>query len=88
MGGYLRVAGVASVSNPGNGKSSTATCTGGRVVLGGGYLISGADADQISISQNLATSDTVWSVAAQEIQNNVTTAWSVQAYAICGSATP
>ncbi len=87
--GYLRITGT---RNPTTGtnttqpKTSTATCTGGTKVIGGGYEIFAAtetDLGEVNIYVNHATSDTVWTITARE--DNATGGWAIQAYAICAN---
>ena len=81
--GYLQVPGAASASNSTSPKTVTATCTGGRVVVGGGGVTNGAT--QVALTQSQPTSSTVWSVTATEI-SSTNTNWTVQAFAICMNA--
>jgi hypothetical protein len=60
-------------------KSITATCTGGRTVVGGGFSTSISAAGAQS---SRATSSTVWTVDAVEFSNTAS-AWTVTAYAYC-----
>lgn len=69
-------------------KTATATCTGGRKVVGGGYtstFVTATDEPRVTITQNQATSDTVWSVRAIE-STNINNNWSLQAFAVCVTA--
>ena len=70
---------AASSSN----KSITATCTGGRKVVGGGAII-GADASaQVGVTASYPSSATVWTATAVEFDNDFSN-WTITAYAICG----
>jgi hypothetical protein len=52
----------------------------GKVVVGGGGLITGAAA--VALTQSRATSNTTWTVTAVET-TSIGTVWTVQAFAIC-----
>ena len=90
--GYLRITGTNSVDDSSEPKTVTATCTGGRVAVGGGFnttVTDAGDEDNLAVVQNRATSDTVWTVQAYEMQGgNVGGNWRVQAFVICATATP
>jgi hypothetical protein len=90
MGGYLRVTGTPSANDSSSPKSSTATCTGGRRVVGGGYQLAAdnsAELPELTVSQNRSLTDTTRTVTAAE-GDAVSGNWSITAYAICGNATP
>jgi hypothetical protein len=90
--GYLR---LESTSANGSGSpevaSTTVTCTGGRKVVSGGYqvnagAVSGSNNPaEVTVTQNRATSDTVWSVTAITDDRTEVGTWSVTAYAICAN---
>jgi hypothetical protein len=88
--GYSKVDGIrvpASGTNGTDPKTTTATCTGGRKVVGGGYLVTtsvAGDLDEITVYENRPTSETVWTASAQE-DNPSTSSWALQAYAICAT---
>lgn len=65
-----------------NNKTVTATCAGGRKVVGGGYVLAGAGVNNVVAQSNYPSSSTVWTVAAVEVSNTNST-WSVTAYALC-----
>jgi hypothetical protein len=60
-------------------KSITATCTGGRKVVGGGFSASSAN---VGASASFASSATVWTVDGSEFVNTAST-WTITAYALC-----
>jgi hypothetical protein len=64
-------------------KESTATCTGGRKVIGGGYVVEGTGLGEVNVYENRPTSDTTWSVKATEDNDNPS--YAIQAYAICAN---
>lgn len=81
--GYERIVGATGANDSNEPKTATATCSGGKKVVGGGWVTTlNEDA---AISANRATSDTVWSVTAYE-GNNTSGNWYLQAYAICVTA--
>lgn len=84
---YLMVTGTATADDETTPKTATATCTGGRSVLGGGYLISGVSSQTaILITQNYPSSSTVWTVTGTLSTTASDTPYALQAYAICGTA--
>ncbi len=71
---------VSNTSAPSsNNKSITATCTGGRKVVGGGFS---ANNSNVGAQASYASSATVWTVDAVEFSNVVST-WTITAYALC-----
>jgi hypothetical protein len=81
------VTGTASADDETTPKTVTATCSGGRSVLGGGYFISGAsDQTSILITQNYPSSSTVWTATGTLSTLGGDNSYSLQAYAICGTA--
>lgn len=84
-GGYLQVLGTESASNT-SAKSVTATCTGDRSVIGGGFVITGGTmVDPAVVISSAPSSSTVWAVTTHQ---TATTAFSVRAYAICATLSP
>jgi hypothetical protein len=77
------VSGTTSASDGTDEKTATATCTGGRKVVGGGYKIVSTIAGNPVPTITQATSDTVWSATAVETGGNPT--WSIQAFAVCAT---
>jgi hypothetical protein len=90
--GYLRLEST-SANGTGNPEvaSTTVTCTGGRKIVGGGYQVNAGSVSgsnnpaEVTVTQNRATSDTVWSVTAIADERNDVGTWSVTAYAICAN---
>jgi hypothetical protein len=66
----------------------SATCTGGRKVVGGGFqaLAASGSVAEITTTQNQPTSDTIWTVTASEDNGADVGNWSLQAFAICLTA--
>lgn len=84
---YLMVTGTATANDETTPKPATATCTGGRSVPGGGYLISGVSSQTaILITQNYPSSSTVWTVMGTLSTTASDTPYALQAYTICGTA--
>ena len=83
------VAGTVSASNTAT-KTVTAVCTGGTLkVLGGGYRITPTTGGAVVavITDNYPSSSTTWTVSASNgvgVAAVNLTAWTIQAYAICG----
>jgi hypothetical protein len=76
---------ASSPSNTSTEKTVTAFCPSGKHVVGGGYGLTGAVAEDVSVVINQGNaSRTGWTVTAQAgtIQP---TAWSVNAFAACAS---
>jgi hypothetical protein len=82
-------AGANTANNPNAGTTftDTATCTGGKVLLGGGgQVTSGAQRERTSMLESYASSSTVWTVVGivtvtMTGGNNA----HATAYAICGN---
>ena len=51
-------------------KSITATCTGGRKIVGGGALIGGDTQDQVGITASYPSSATVWTATGIELDTD------------------
>ena len=70
-----------------NAESKTATvdCTGGNVVINGGY-IEGAQRE-VQIVRNQASDADTWTVRAVE-DTDIVSEWELQAFAICGTVSP
>jgi hypothetical protein len=91
VGGYARVTGTPVGSDDTDRKTATATCTGGRVAVGGGYHVDTAVAGEdqhLSVVQNEATSDDEWTVTVVEDGLPAGSNWTLQAAAQCVLATP
>jgi hypothetical protein len=82
------VVGTATTSDETSPKSATAACTGGRVAVGGGYVVTAATGSvaEITPTQNFPTSTTVWSTTASEDNDADVGNWSLQAYVLCLTA--
>ena len=81
------MSGTASASNGTDPKTATATCTGSRVAIGGGYTATATtpgNVENVTVTESRATSDTVWSVTADA--DNITGNWSIQAYVVCATS--
>ena len=88
VGGYLRINDGTAAQSETSSQSDTATCTGGRKVVSGGFIITAAAGNvaEITVSQNQATSDTVWTVAAAEDNDGDVGNWNIEAFAVCVTA--
>ena len=65
----------------------TATCTGGKKVVGGGYnTLNTSDSRTIVITASYPSSATVWTVRGTTEQSGASRSSSLQAYAICATA--
>jgi hypothetical protein len=82
VSGYERVSGTATAFDGSSPKNATAQCPAGKVVVGGGYSVTGLD--DFSVTANGPSTDSTWSVIAAENGGNPT--WSLQAFAICVTA--
>ena len=83
MSSYLLVTGTATTDNE-LVKSATATCTGGRKVVGGGYTAENVSSlSAIAVTASYASSDTVWTVTGDVTSTSGDTSFSLRAYAIC-----
>jgi hypothetical protein len=93
VAGYVRVEGT-SARGAGSGStpetaSAAVSCPEGRNVVGGGYqvnagpVIAGNNPAAVAVTQNRATSDTMWSVSAITDDKSDVGPWTVTAYAIC-----
>lgn len=93
--GYARVENTSANGSGSGGNpetaSTTATCTGGRKVIGGGVQVNAGPVSasnnpaEITVTQNRATSDTAWSVSGVTDDSGEVGAWSITAYAICAN---
>jgi hypothetical protein len=91
--GYLRVETTSAPASGDGGApeiaSATASCPGGRKVVGGGYEVDAGPAGEgnnpaeVAVTQDRATSDTAWSVSAVTGNKDDVGAWTISAYAIC-----
>jgi Collagen triple helix repeat (20 copies) len=78
--GYQQVVGTATATNSTSPETATASCPAGKIVVGGGgVLTAGARA---ALTQSQPTSTTTWTVTAIE-PTTVTDTWSLQAFALC-----
>ena len=85
----MRVAGTAVGPDLDDRKTATATCTGGRVAIGGGYELSTVvpgDDQNLTVVVNHATSDTVWTVTAAEDGLAPGSLWALTAHVTCALA--
>jgi hypothetical protein len=84
IGGWERVESAAPPVPAGGHASATATCSAGRKVVGGGYLVTGTDpaADVVGVTENGPTSDTTWRVTVN-LSPGSTNPWTLTAYVIC-----
>ncbi|HEX3172605.1 MAG TPA: hypothetical protein VHQ43_00100 [Solirubrobacterales bacterium] len=84
---YLRVSGTTSSHSGTDTKTVTVTCPEGRSVLSGGWTITTTgNAAEINVIQSQATSNTTWTVIAQEDSSPGSGGegnWSIQAHAVC-----
>jgi hypothetical protein len=80
MGGAVNVVIVTNTSaSTSVDKGITATCTGGRQVVGGGFSTTSAN---VGAQTSFASSTTAWHVDAVEFQPTGSS-WTVTAYAVC-----
>ena len=66
-------------------KTVTATCTGGRKVIGGGFEFSNVSDDHVSVVASFPSSATVWTVSTGDMTSGGDHSYSVRAYAICAN---
>jgi hypothetical protein len=87
VSGWERVVGTATADNETFPKTATATCTGSKKLVGGGYLVSAASASsEIVITASYPSSDTVWTTSGTVDSNTGgDESYSLQAYAICAT---
>jgi hypothetical protein len=91
VSGFLRVTGSDVGPDDTDRKTATATCTGGRVAIGGGYHLDTAspgDDQNLTVVQSEATSDSVWTVTVAEDDLAPGSDWSVQAIVQCAQMAP
>jgi hypothetical protein len=65
-------------------KSATATCTGGRVAIGGGAEISGTGSNVAALTTSTRKSNVSWTASAAEIVNTGNP-WTISATVICAN---
>jgi hypothetical protein len=87
VSGWERVVGTATSSNESSPRTVTADCTAGKVVVGGGYVITAASGNvaEITVSASWPSDSDTWTVTAAEDNDTNVGLWSLQAYAICAS---
>jgi len=86
IAGYERV--ESAVSTTSANKTVVANCPLGKMVLTGGYSLSGVESAQrqIKIAVNRAADADTWTVTAVEDQN--VASWGLQTFAVCGNVLP
>ena len=92
ISGWERVAGTTSATDSNEPKGSTANCSPGKKVLGGGYNVTSGtlstdDRGSINFYANNPIDDDSWQVIAGE-EDDINTTWQIQAYAICANVAP
>jgi hypothetical protein len=89
--GLQKINGTTSASDSQPTKTVHADCPAGQRVLGGGgwIFIGGADADKVGLTElrpvHPASGVDQYVVTAEEVTPNITSNWSVQAFAICAA---
>jgi hypothetical protein len=68
-------------------KTMVATCTGGRKVIGGGWILSNVSDDDVLIEASYPSSNTEWSVIGSNEVAGGNHSYSLQAYAVCANVT-
>jgi hypothetical protein len=65
-------------------------CTGGRSVLGGGFIVAveSGSAAEITVYDSHATDSDTWSVTGAEDNDADVGNWSITAFAICALVSP
>jgi hypothetical protein len=77
-------ASVSALSAPGTVTgAATATCAAGKVLLGGGALITGTGTAVAAIYSSYPSSTTVWTAQAVVTSSGLSGTVTVQAYALC-----
>ena len=81
----LRVEGTVVGPDGDNGKSATAACTGGRILVGGGAQVTATSGNvgEIAITASYPSSATVWTATGHEGLGFLVGDWSIQAFALC-----
>jgi hypothetical protein len=86
IAGLTIVLGAVGADTFGN-RTATATCTGGKKVVGGGFnTLNVSDSRTIAITGSYPSSATVWTVKGTTEQSGASRSYSLQAYAICATA--
>jgi len=68
-------------------RTATASCTGGKKVVGGGFnTLNVSDSRTIAITGSYPSGATVWTVKGTTEQSGMSRSYSLQAYAICATA--
>jgi hypothetical protein len=74
-----------SPSNTTSPKTTSVSCTGGKKVLGGGYMVSASGNEtQVTVTAGYPSANNTWTVTT--VKTNGNPSWSVTAYAICADA--
>ena len=63
----------------------TATCTGGRKVIGGGYALSAVSDSDVLVLASYPSTDDTWTVSANDLTSGGDHSYAIQAYAICAT---
>lgn len=68
-------------------RTVTATCTGGKVVVGGGYRATNVSSQRdIVVTDSYASSTTVWTAVGMAYDTAGDKSFSLTAYAICANS--
>jgi DUF4097 and DUF4098 domain-containing protein YvlB len=68
-------------------RTVTATCTAGKVAVGGGFQTSSvSNANEIVITASYPSSSTAWTVSGTSDNNNGDASFALQSHVICATA--
>jgi hypothetical protein len=77
------VNGTATASNTNSPKTATASCSSGKVALGGGFLIAGSGSSAAAGIASYPSANDTWTANAIKITGNPN--FSLQAFVICAT---
>ncbi len=79
--GWQRIAGTATASNGTSPKTATASCSAGKVAVGGGHILTGNQPERRPVVASYASADNTWTITATNYSG--TGSWALQAFVVC-----
>ena len=73
--------GSGCASNNTTPKTVTASCSVGKVAVGGGHLVTGNQPERRSVIESQATSNNTWTITARNFNGSGN--WALQALVVC-----
>ncbi len=79
--GWQRIAGTATASNTTTPKTATASCSAGKVAVGGGHILTGNQTERRAVVESYASADGTWTITARNFNGSGN--WALQAFVVC-----